>query len=81
MDTGKVDAKGRITIPASVRGRVGMEPGDVYIIDVEQSVIRLAKAKNPFDALVDHAIEEYRAGKTRSLHDYAASNGIDPDAG
>jgi AbrB family looped-hinge helix DNA binding protein len=79
VDVGKVDAKGRILIPANVRDRVGMEPGDVYVIDVERSVIRLAKAENPFDALAAQAIEEYRAGKTRSLRDYAMSRGIDPD--
>lgn len=80
MDIGKVDAKGRLAFPASVRDRVGMEPGDVYVINVEQSVIRLAKVENSFDRLADQAIEEYRAGKTRSLRDYAASNAIDLNA-
>ena len=59
MDIAKVDSKGRLSIPTSIRGRAGMRTGDVYFIAVEDSVIRLAKAENPFDALADQAIEEY----------------------
>ncbi|MBA2671958.1 MAG: AbrB/MazE/SpoVT family DNA-binding domain-containing protein [Gemmatimonadetes bacterium] len=80
METVKVDEKGRVLLPASIRDRAGIHPGDVYFIATEDSEIRLAKAVNPFDALAEHAIEEYTAGKTRSLRDYAEDKGFDLDA-
>ncbi len=33
----------------------------------------------PFDALADHAEREYRAGRTRSLRDFAAAEGVTID--
>lgn len=81
MDIVKVDAKGRVVLPASIRGRAGVEPGDVYFVAIENSVIRLAKAINPFDALAEEAIAEYEAGNTTSLRDFAEEEGIDLDAG
>jgi hypothetical protein len=42
-------------------------------------VIYLAKAQNPFDGLAEHAVEEYRAGRTRRLRNYAAEKGMNID--
>lgn len=80
MDVAKVDAKGRLSIPANIRTRAGLQPGDVYFIAVEDSEIRLAKAINPFDALADQAISEFNAGKTMTLRQFAQEEGIDLDA-
>lgn len=44
--------------------------------DSENAVIHIAKAINPLDALAEHAEQEYRAGRTRSLRAYAGDRGI-----
>lgn len=79
MDAVKVDSKGRLSIPAEIREQLGIESGDVYFVeaDSESAVIHFAKAENPFDGLARHVLEEYRAGRTRSLREYAAEHGID----
>jgi AbrB family looped-hinge helix DNA binding protein len=79
METVKVDAKGRLAIPAHLRGEIGMHPGDVYFLKVEDSILHLAKAENPFDALARRAKEEYEAGETMDLRAFAQAEGIDLD--
>jgi AbrB family looped-hinge helix DNA binding protein len=74
--TVKVDAKGRLTVPLSLRKALGIEAGDIFFLDTEDGVLRFAKAENPFDLLAEHAIEEYRAGRTKSLRDIAAEHAI-----
>jgi AbrB family looped-hinge helix DNA binding protein len=80
--TAKVDAKGRVSIPQRIREELEIGPGDTLFVefDEEQKVLRYAKAQNPFEALARHAIEEWRSGRTRSIHDFAAEHGIDLDA-
>lgn len=77
MVTTKLDDKGRISIPADIRERLGLESGDVMFLDVQNMVLRVAKATNPFDALIDEAIDEFEAGKTKSLSDFAKDEGSD----
>jgi AbrB family looped-hinge helix DNA binding protein len=79
MDIAKVDSKGRISIPANIRGQVDMHPGDVFVIEVEDSILRLAKVDNPFDRLAERAIAEYEAGETVSLRAVAEQEGIHLD--
>lgn len=81
MVTVTIDAKGRLSIPVDIRGQLGIETGDTFFLetDAEHTVIHLAKAQNPFDGLADHAVQEYRAGRTRNLRDYAAERGIAVD--
>ena len=78
MVTVTVDSKGRLSIPAEVRGALGIEPGDVLFLesDSELAVLHLAKAINPFDGLAEHAAREYRAGRTQNLREYAEERGI-----
>ena len=78
MVTVTVDTKGRLSIPASVREELGIEAGDVLFLetDAEHAVIHLAKAQNPFDALAEHAIAEYRQGRTTSRQAYARKHNI-----
>jgi hypothetical protein len=52
-----------------------MEVPDVYYADAEKP----AESNDPFDALARHAIEEYRAGRTRDLREMANEQGIDLD--
>ena len=79
--TVRVDPKGRLTIPRQLREALGIEPGDTLFVesDEEQKVLRYAKSENPFDVLAQHAINEYRAGRTRNLREFAAENGITLD--
>ena len=79
--TVRVDPKGRLTIPRQIREALGIEPGDTLFVesDQENGVLRYAKPENPFDILAEHAISEYRAGRTRNLRDFAAENGISLD--
>jgi AbrB family looped-hinge helix DNA binding protein len=79
--TVKTDAKGRFTIPRQVREELGVEPGDTFFLEVDDAggVLRFAKSENPFDILAQHALDEYRAGRTKSLSDFATENGITLD--
>jgi len=79
MVTVTVDSKGRLSIPANVRDELGIEAGDVLFLetDAERAVIHLAKAQNPFDGLAEHAIEEYRQGRTTNIYDLARELGVD----
>jgi len=78
MALATIDAKGRVAIPADIRKRLGLQAGDAFFFDTEDDgiVIRMAKAVNPFDILADHALDEYNAGHTVNLRDYAAKKGI-----
>ncbi len=78
MVTVKIDDKGRLSIPADIRGQLGIQTGDVFFLETnaDHTLIHLAKAQNPFDGLAEHAAEEYRAGRTRRLRDYASDRGI-----
>lgn len=79
----RVDAKGRLSIPRRLREELGIEPGDTFFIERDNGlkVLRLAKADDPFDVLAEHAIREYRAGRTKSLPQVADELGIDLDEG
>ena len=77
MVTTKVDEKGRISIPAGIRDKLGLESGDIMFLNVENNILRIAKANNPFDALIDEAEVEHESGSTVSLRDFAKSEGID----
>ena len=74
-----VDEKGRILIPDAVRKKLSIEAGDVLFLEVDEEtgVLRYAKAENPFDILAEHALREYRSGRTRTLREIAAERAID----
>jgi AbrB family looped-hinge helix DNA binding protein len=77
-----VDEKGRVLIPDAVRKRLGISAGDVLFLQVEEEtgVLRYAKADNPFDILAEHAIQESRAGRTRTIQEIAEELGVDLDS-
>lgn len=81
MDAVKVDAKGRLSIPVSIRKELGIESGDLYVVeaDSEHAIIRFAKVESPYGPIAQYAIDEYHAGRTIRLRDYAAEHGIDVD--
>jgi AbrB family looped-hinge helix DNA binding protein len=78
----KIAAQGRVAIPAAMRTRLGLEPGDTLFVhlDEETQGVRLAKAINPFDVLYEHAVREYRAGKTTNLREFLAGEIDEPDS-
>jgi AbrB family looped-hinge helix DNA binding protein len=77
----KLDAQGRIAIPAAMRASLGLQTGDTLFahLDEETGGVRLAKALNPFDLLFEHGMQEYRAGRTTSLHDFLTGEIDEPD--
>jgi AbrB family looped-hinge helix DNA binding protein len=78
--TSIVDAKGRLTIPAELRRQLGLREGDVVSIDAEDGVLRVSKSENPFDALAEDALNEFRAGGACTIEEYARSRGLEIDA-
>jgi AbrB family looped-hinge helix DNA binding protein len=76
----KVDAKGRLSIPGSLRKELDIQPGDTLFVQIKDGMLRYAKAENPFDTLVEHALAERLAGRTRRLRNFAEENEIDLDA-
>jgi AbrB family looped-hinge helix DNA binding protein len=74
--TVRVDTKGRLTIPQSIRRELGIEPGDTFFLRPEDGVLHFAKAENPFDALADLANAEYEAGRTTNLRAIAEELGV-----
>lgn len=77
MVTTRMDDKGRISIPANIREALGLESGDVMFLDVQNAILRVAKATNPFDALIDEAVEELESGRTLNIRDFAADEGVE----
>jgi AbrB family looped-hinge helix DNA binding protein len=65
----RVDEKGRISIPAGVRKELGLKTGDILFIRSEEKIMHLVKAENPFDVLAEHAVEDYKKGRTRNIRD------------
>jgi AbrB family looped-hinge helix DNA binding protein len=76
-----VDGRGRIAVPADLRERLDLKPGDALFVEVEDNgfVLRMAKAVNPLDSLAAMAEHEYRAGRTKNLRTFAVEEGIDLD--
>lgn len=71
----QVDEKYRVLIPKGARKHI--QPGDVLFVEETEGVLHYAKAENPFDGLARHAVEEYRAGRTVTLREFARREGID----
>lgn len=78
-----VDGRGRIAVPADLRERLDLKPGDALFVEVEDNgfVLRMAKAVNPLESPTAMAEYEYRAGRTKSLRTFAVEEGIDLDDG
>ena len=76
-----VDDKGRLLIPNTIREQFVIKAGDVFLLQSDDcGGLHFVREENPFDLLAEHAIAEYRAGRTRSLREIAAEEGIDLDS-
>lgn len=72
----RLDDKGRLTLPRSIREALHAEPGDVFYLRPEVDGLRIVKGDNPFDALAEEAIREDDAGETIALDDILLREGI-----
>ncbi len=76
----RMDDKGRLTLPRSVRKALKAEPGDVFFFQEDgEGVVRMIKGENPFEALAEQAIRECEAGETITLDEFAKREAISLD--
>ncbi len=74
----RIDEKGRVTLPKSIRKALGVEAGDTLFLkyEPEGKLVRLARAVNPFDILAEHAIREYQEGRTKTIEEYTREHNV-----
>jgi len=74
----RIDNKGRVTLPKNMRDALGVKIGGTVFLkyEPEDKQVRLAPAISPFDALAEHAIEEYHAGRTKAIEEFAKERNI-----
>lgn len=74
----RIDSKGRVTLPKSMRQTLGVDIGDTVFLkyDPKDNQVRLAPAVSPFDILAEHAVREYREGRTKTIEECAREHGI-----
>ena len=73
----KVDAKGKITLPKSIRDKIHVQTGDVvYVEEDGNGGLRIIKG-NPFDVLAEDAIKQHREGKTIPLEEALRRLGLE----
>ncbi|KRT35095.1 AbrB/MazE/SpoVT family DNA-binding domain-containing protein [Acetomicrobium hydrogeniformans] len=77
----RIDSKGRITLPRSMRKALGVKAGDTLFFkyDPQSNRLQIAPAVSPFDALAKEAIKEYKEGHTRTIEEYAKEKDIPSD--
>lgn len=65
METSTLTRKGQVTIPAEVRRRLGLKPGDPVGFVVEQEGVRIVRREGRIEA----AFGLWKADRTLSLDD------------
>ncbi len=63
----RIDEKGRLLLPLVIRRSLGLRAGDAVYCRSCGGMIHCVKATNPFDELAEHAVQDYRAGRTRDV--------------
>lgn len=53
METIRVDSRGRIVLPRSVRAALGIKPGDLVLVRVEGDQAVLRRARDPEEVLAE----------------------------
>jgi len=74
----RVDNKGRVTLPRSIREAWGLKTGDMVFFryDSKNNKVQIAPAVSPFDILAEHAIEKNKQERTKT-----AEEGVDKKLG
>lgn len=80
-EVARIDDKGRITLPKSIRKALGLKAGDALFFryDPQNNQLRIAPAVSPFDILAKHAVKEYKEGRTKTIEEYAEEHNINLD--
>lgn len=76
INTARMDGKGRVSIPRPLREEMGLAPGTLIAFVREGSEIRVKPLQDPFAILMNEAEEEYAAGRTRNLREFAGEHNI-----
>ncbi|MDQ3716855.1 MAG: AbrB/MazE/SpoVT family DNA-binding domain-containing protein [Actinomycetota bacterium] len=70
--TARLDDRGRLVLPAAMRRRLGLEPGDLLLVSESDGVLRLASRRAAARGLIglagsaDHStVEELRSQRRR----------------
>jgi len=68
----RVDEKGRVTLPKSIRDALKVTIGDTVFFRYEarNKQARVARAVNPFDTLGGQAVKEHRRGRTKTAKEF-----------
>ena len=74
----RIDDKGRVTLPRSMRKALGIKAGDTLFFkyDPQSNRLQIAPAMSPFDTLAEEAVKEYKEGRTRTIEEYAKEKDI-----
>lgn len=74
----RIDNKGRVTLPKNIRAALGVTFGDIVFLKYEpkDNQVHIAPAVNPFDLLVEHAINEYQKKRTRTVEEFAVEHNV-----
>ena len=75
----RLDDRGRILIPRTIREALHAEPGDVFFIQQDENGLRIIKGEDRFDALAEDAIREDYAGETVAFEEILRREGISLD--
>lgn len=82
VQAARVDSRGRVTLPSRARQQLGLNPGDLVLVEVdpERNTVRVAKIVNPFDVLAVEALALDTKGLTVSDHDLVEHLRLDQNA-
>ncbi len=77
----KLDSKGRLVVPKTMRERDELEDGDVFVVDPNSAVgtITFVKVENLLLKHIAESEADYAAGRYQSLEEVAAELGVDLD--
>lgn len=77
----RIDNKGRVTLPKSIRQALGVSVGDMLYLkyDAQKRRLHLAPAVSPFDILAENAIKEYEEGQTIGAEELARKHHLKID--
>ena len=76
INTARMDEKGRVSIPRPLRDEMDLAPGTLLAFVREGGEIHVRPVGNPFTTLMHEAEEEYAAGRTRNIREFAHERNI-----